>query len=77
MKMIINVYKENLNNINWEWSHMDRFVIGGHSSLFKGLAKSGMGMASPGNIFTAGAIFHSQDSFCNHFACIGADYVDA
>lgn len=56
---------------------MDGFVIGGHGSLFKGLAKSRVCMTSPGNILTAGAILHSQNSFCDHFPCIGADYVDA
>lgn len=49
---------------------MDWFVTTGHSSLFKGLGKSWVGVASACNVLGGGAVLHCEHAFSNHLACV-------
>ena len=55
---------------------MDGLIISSHTSFLKGFRKSGVGVASSGDIFSGGTVFNTEDGFSNHFTSVGANDVD-
>lgn len=49
-------------------SEVDRLIVGSHAGLFEGLGKSGVGVASPSQIFGTGSVLDTDHSLSNHLS---------